>query len=399
MTIRRTPEDFEVTERLSEARRPAATRAPYALFRLTKTSLTTPHAAGLFARALGVKAGAVSWAGLKDKHGVTTQHVSAEWSRSAEPPPVLSDRGWQATFAGWAPRALDAEAIEANHFAIVVRDLSPAAARLIHERAAELASGAAGSMRTLRFINYFGDQRFASARPGQPFAGKHLARGEFEAALKSLIAQPHRKDMGAKRTATRLLASRWGDWAALASELPPGPARRPVEVLASGGTFTQAFAALPFVDQQFAVEAYQSHLWNDCVRRMVESLPHTHIIAADPFGPLLFPRPAQIPPPWSTLQIPMPGEGLPPDGREPWHQPMRAALAASGLGQAPITVPGLRRPAFRAALRPAVADAAEFEASPPRACELSRPGRLRVDLRFTLPRGAYATVLLRALGQ
>lgn len=399
MTIRRTPEDFEVIERLFEARRPAGARAAHAVFRLTKTSLTTPHAAGLLARALGVRAGAVSWAGLKDKHGVTTQHLSAEWSRNADPPPVTSDRGWRATFAGWAPRPLDAEAIEANEFAIVVRDLSPAAASLLVDRAALLTSEATDGTRTLRFINYFGDQRFASARPGLPFAGLHLARGEFEAALKSVIAQPHRKDMGAKRIATRLLASRWGDWTGLASDLKPGPARRPVEVLAGGGTFAQAFAALPAVDQQFAVEAFQSHVWNDCVRRMVASLAHPHVIAPDPFGALLFPRPADIPPGWTSLQVPMPGESVSSGDGQPWHSTMRAALAANGLSEGPIAVPGLRRPAFRGAMRPVVANASGFESTSPRTCELSRPGRLRVDLRFTLPRGAYATVLLRALGQ
>jgi tRNA(Glu) U13 pseudouridine synthase TruD len=61
-------------------------------------------------------------------------------------------------------------------------------------------------------------------------------------------------------------------------------------------------------------------------------------------------------------------------------------------------VPGLRRPDFGEAPRGLFAEAAGFALDPPTADELFAD-RLRRSVRFELPRGAYATVLLRALGQ
>jgi tRNA(Glu) U13 pseudouridine synthase TruD len=82
-----------------------------------------------------------------------------------------------------------------------------------------------------------------------------------------------------------------------------------------------------------------------------------------------------------------------------WGRAARDVLAAEGLTIDRLRIPGLRRPAFSEAARPlfAAASGATVTASEPD--YLGRAGRLKRTLRFNLPRGAYATVLLRALGQ
>src|SRR5687767_11321934 len=74
MKLKRLPEDFRVDEQL----RPNVPSAPgpFALYRLTKTSLGTLEAIAAIARHWKVPHQAIALAGLKDKHALTTQHIT-----------------------------------------------------------------------------------------------------------------------------------------------------------------------------------------------------------------------------------------------------------------------------------------------------------------------------------
>lgn len=393
MTIRRQPADFVVREVLTPAFlagiAPSRTdQRPWAVYRVTKTSLTTPEAAQRLGKVLGAT---VSHAGLKDKHALTVQHLSARISAQTAPA-TCEGQGWSAVLAGWSPVAAEADAIERNEFEIVVRDLSPRAAADMVERAAMLREGD-----SLRVINYFGDQRFGSARHGRGFAGRCLASGDFEGALRLLIGTPARKDTGQRRAFTRACAERWGDWTHLATSLPGCPERRAIETLAAGGDARSAFAALPYFLQQLSVEAYQSYLWNAVAARLATEADPDAVRADDYFGGMAFPRAGVLPGRLRDAALPMLSSAtvLP----EWCRAPALDVLASEGLRLEDLRVPGLRRPAFDDFTRPLVVGASRFWLGPPEPDEHARPGRVRVRALFALPRGAYATVVLRALGQ
>lgn len=421
MTIRRTPHDFLVVERLSPAYTAAlrdrrATDAPCALFELTKTSLSTPEATSRLARELKLRQDSVCPAGLKDKHAHTVQHVTA--ACTSTPPSELAGPGWSARLIGFAPAPISAQAIDHNHFEIIVRDLSPEPAREMDHRAQQLREGNA-----LVVLNYFGDQRFGSARHGEGFVARHLIEGEFEHALRLSIASPARKDTGAKRAFTRAAAKAWGDFAAMLPALPRCPERRAVEHLVTHpGDFRGAFAALPAFFQFMCVEAFQSHLWNDIARRLAERIaregeslparlptpdnPRVHrreqatlLRTPDDFGEMLFPVARVIDPAWLDVDVPLlaPTSAL----HEPWKQAATDTLTAEGLTLADLRIPGLKRPYFGEAPRRLFVRAESFTQSAPEPDELASPasGRRKRTLIFNLPRGAYATVVLRALGQ
>lgn len=403
MTIRRVPEDFRVEERLRpdvaralDSSAPAAAGA-HAVFRLEKRSLTTPEAVARLGKCLGVRAGRIDYCGLKDKHAVTIQHASvpvAELSSTAPPPSQLEDAGIKATFAGYLPYSLRAEHIGVNSFSIVVRDVARPACEEMGRNLEALRIPDAGAA----IINYFGDQRFGSARHGEGFAARHLIRGEFDAALRLLIGTPHRKDSGVRHAFTRLCAGHWGDWNLLARDLPRCPQRRAIETLASGGPPRDAFASLPHGEQVLCVEAYQSHLWNEVARIMAAALDAPRSIrAADPFGEMIFPPADVLPGAWVDLEIP----SLGPEAAlvDPWRGAAERVLEAEGVSLPDLRIPGLRRPAFGAAPRALVARATDVALDEARPDEITGRGRLKRELTFDLPRGSYATVLLRALGQ
>lgn len=412
MTIRRQPVDFIVRERLTE--RLLATIHPassgpttHALYELAKTSLSTPEAAQRLAGLLKIRPGMVEHAGLKDKHAHTFQHVSVPakaFAQPARPPQTVEASGLSARLIGHIPDPIRAADIDANRFTIVVRDIARPAAQDMRRRAALLAIEAPTiGPSTLRIINYFGDQRFGSARHGEGWVAKHLIRAEFDQALRLAIGTPARKDTGKKRIFARLCATHWGDWQRLAQELPRCPERAPIEALAQNKPARDAFATLPHFTQQICIEAFQSHLWNAAARALAAQLVNTSghpkalIHADDPYGLMLFPHVAAIPPDAQSVLMPMPAPCTQP--RQPWGDALTHALTDEELTFADLRIPGLRRPAFGEAERPLFVDAKFFTLSKPEQDELSRPGRVKVTAEFELPRGAYATVLLRALGQ
>lgn len=445
---------------------------PRAVFWLHKTSLTTPEAiaqfAGVVRRALAESAPApgpsqtvspsgefawagsvprrpkgrtpprpvalraedIEYAGLKDKHAQTSQliavpladptHADALHAAAERNPGLLSGPRWSAEPVGLIRGPLTAAAIDGNQFTIVVRGLdTPAQCEL--ERRARVLSDPAGSdlrgladlasPRRLLVMNYFGAQRFGSARHGQGFVARRLIAGDFEHALKLAIATPARKDAGPTRVFTRLAAQQWGDWSTLASTLPPLPERRAIEALARGGTFASAFQTLPTFLQFLYVEAFQSHLWNAAARRLAVRIAAD--ARADPlrtddeFGEMVFPPAAALrgieqSAHWIDLPMPVlaPDVILQPDTGPPplWAEAAAQALAYEGLTLTDLRIPGLTRPWFGAADRPLVARTDAFALSSPAPDEFT-PRRTRRTLSFTLPRGSYATVVLRALGQ
>lgn len=441
LTIRRHPSDFRVIERpdpafLASLAVQPSRDARYAIYELAKVGLATPEATARVARALGTRAGMIQYAGLKDKHAQTTQLIATpmtairgrapstvkEEARKGEAQPTASN--WSARLLGFSTHELDARAILGNRFEIIVRSLDHAAAKEMDRRANMLAVG----HDALRIVNYFGAQRFGSARHGQGFVARRLIEGDFEGALRLAIATPARKDVGKARVLTRTLAQKWGAWEELAKTLPQIPERRAIEALAKGASFKDAFTLLPYFTQTMYVEAYQSHLWNDAARRIAMAIAPSQrdrSSADDEFGPMEFPRARlaqsrvnedelegkhaegdasaeDLAPPatWASCIMPVLAKGS--ELQEPWGPFAAEALEAEGIALEKLTIPGLRRPFFGAADRTLFVDATGFalgawEADED-APENSSKG-LKRHVAFDLPRGAYATVVLRALGQ
>ncbi|MFO0873584.1 MAG: tRNA pseudouridine(13) synthase TruD [Phycisphaerales bacterium] len=403
--MKRKPSDFVVDELLDDAIRAAVLDTPpagtgHALYQLRKSGVTTPQAIAEIARRLRVPPGSIGYGGLKDRHAETSQHVTVPLSAGLRGagPRNLDHRGWRMERLGWLDAPLNASAIAGNRFTIVVRGLNDRAAKRM-DRAARLLAPAPGS---LRIVNYFGDQRFGGADSRRELLAPHLMRGNFEKALRLAIASPHRKDQRAVKEFRRAVSKAWGRWSAVLPDLPRCPERRVVEHLARHpDDFRGAFARLPSFTQTMAVEAYQSLLWNMTATRLVVDSCASRgevIVADDPWGDLAFPAASIVPTDLATLELPLlaPGTEL----LDPWRSAAEAALAEEDIHLDDLRIPGLDRPFFGAARRSLLVDATAFEMSATEPDETDpRDGRLQRGLRFTLPRGAYATVLLRALGQ
>jgi len=405
VTIRRTPQDFRVEERQT-AEFHASIAAehlpshPFAAYTLEKISLATPDALGFIAKALKVPRETVAAAGLKDRHAVTTQVVTVDTAAlRGRAPEWLETEAWRLTRLGFVPRAADSTIIARNAFTIVVRALDKWHADELVRRASLMRDRAGDIL----FVNYFGDQRFGSARHGKGFVGKALVEGEFEQALRLAIGTPARKDSGAVRSLTRALATHWGDWKTALTKFPKMPERAAIETLARGGNFMDAFAALPKFTQEICIEAYQSHIWNTIARELAhavsEATAQRAFEADDLFGTMVFPRAAAITPAFLAFPIPMPSP------RAQYHECLSeivaGALEEEGVTLETLRIPGFARPYFGGGDRAFIATARSVSIGEPVRDEFAGggPANLACTISFELPRGSYATVLLRALGQ
>ena len=250
MKVKASPEDFRVEEQSSVelSDRPA----PYAVYRLEKASWDTFDLLDLLARRLGVERHDITVAGIKDRHGSTSQLVAVRGL--AGRPREVREANFSAVPAGWTDAPLSARSITGNRFSLVLRDMDrPEVRRRLENLEAVRRDG---------LPNYYDEQRFGSARHGGGFMGKELFLGHRERALR-LFFTASKHDDRRTREMKRCVLENWGGWRACLP-LARGDYARVLERLAaSPRAFRQAILAL---DRRFLVlvlNAYQSFLFNE----------------------------------------------------------------------------------------------------------------------------------------
>jgi tRNA pseudouridine13 synthase len=147
--MRASPEDFTVDEILGFE---AAGSGPHALLRVRKRGANTEWVSRELARAAGCKPFEVGFAGLKDRHAVTTQYFTVpRGKRAARDFLEVRGEGFEVISAAEHQRKLPRGALEGNRFEITLREFrcDPA---MLDQRIARLRSGGVP--------NYFGEQRF-----------------------------------------------------------------------------------------------------------------------------------------------------------------------------------------------------------------------------------------------
>ncbi|MFA7235475.1 MAG: tRNA pseudouridine(13) synthase TruD [Phycisphaeraceae bacterium] len=412
MAIKTIPEDFVVIEQLAPAwldgvRSAPLPGAPFAMYRLDKRDMTTPDACDAIARALHVPPKLVSAAGLKDRQAVTTQHITVGPLRpNIAMPRHLQFDTWRIARLGFCEKAINASAIAANRFELVLRTLT--------RKAIDDMDAAVDRIRvnssTLRFVNYFGSQRFGSARHREGFAAHYLCKGDFAEALRLLIAAPHKNDTRNVKLFKRIVRDKWPPgslaqtWRDMLTILPGVPERGVIEYLADHpDDYRGAFRELPYFTQQMCVEAYQSWLWNRIAREVIVQWcqPDATFTVPDTFNDLTFPIPGALPRAIDHRLLDM---NLPVLGRDseltgPWAPAAGKILNEENLTPAELTIPGADKPAFNQVNRQLIVDATDLRIDDPLHDELqTKARRFKRTIRFTLPRGSYATIALRAIG-
>ncbi|WP_457321347.1 tRNA pseudouridine(13) synthase TruD, partial [Stenotrophomonas sp. P5_B8] len=119
--IRSVPEDFQVDE--LPAFEPSG-EGEHLLLTLRKRGANTVHVAKVLARWAGLPDMAVSYAGMKDRHAVTTQRFSVHLPKRIAPDPaLLASDEIEVVESTWHNRKLQRGALAGNRFKLVLRDV------------------------------------------------------------------------------------------------------------------------------------------------------------------------------------------------------------------------------------------------------------------------------------
>ena len=274
------PEDFVVRE-ISDPPREKAS-GDYAIATVTSRNWETNRLVRIMARSIGMSRERIGFAGTKDKRAVTTQLMSFKCPSEDLSRIDLKDVEVSGVYRG--SRAIQIGDLVGNEFEITVRDctMDPS---LIPETVAEDISviRANGG-----FPNYFGVQRFGVVRPVTHLVGERLVRGDIEGAVRTYVCfTTPEEDEALRETRTSLEGT--DDWGAAAKVMPEQMSyeKTMAQMLAGGGSWTDAIDALPANLQMMFVHAYQSYIFNEILSlRMDRGLPLNMPVVGDVVIPL-----------------------------------------------------------------------------------------------------------------
>ena len=385
-------------------------RGSFLLCVLVKSGLDTLEAVQRLARCLRLPEGLVSFAGLKDAKAITAQFVAIRGLRP-ERLKGLDLPGVELRPMAYTTEPLSPADLVANRFRVVVRaiELPEGAVRR------ELAATLSGLEDLGGLPNFYGHQRFGTARPVTHLVGRELLRGDVWEAVELYLAYVGPGESAAAREARSYLAET-GDLRGYLRLLPRGfyyERLMAEHLLRRPRDYYGALRRLPLRLRRLFVQAYQAYLFNRFLSaRAREGLP---LSLPEPGDWVLLLREGCLPEGKpvradasrlrelrelaregkAVVSLPLPGHRQAPSGGRQGELE-EAIMEEEGVRPEDFKLKHMPELASPGWLRPALARLELLEAPRVREDELS-PGCLALELAFRLPRGAYATAFLREL--
>jgi tRNA pseudouridine13 synthase len=384
--IKQRPEDFFVQEiPLYEA----SGEGEHVFCEIQKVGLTTFEAMHRLAFALNISSRDIGYAGMKDAHAITRQVFSLQ---GTTPEAVMAARIPSGITVQWAARhgnKLRLGHLQGNRFAIKIREVDPLDVVKLKPVVAKLEK--------MGIPNFFGEQRFGR-RNNNDLLGAGLIRGDNEAVLRLLLGSPDPTLDDQKTIQARTAFDRRDNAEAMKQWPRSGGMER--RVLARLMKTHRPSAAVHAIDEKIRriwVSAVQSRLFNDVLAQRITAIGKLFDgdIAYKHENGACFPveSAATEQPRADAFEIsptgPLVGYRMTTPAGEP-EKTEQAAMAAVNLTPADfkqsgkMRVKGARRPLR---IKPENIDIAggvdEFGS--------------HITVAFTLPAGAFATVLMREL--
>ena len=385
MKVKCQPEDFRVEEQADFA----PSRGRFALYRLEKTTLGTPEAIDIVARRWNIARRAVSYGGLKDRHAVTRQLITIRNGPARD----LTQDKFDLTYVGQTNRPFGPQDITGNRFDIVLRDVEPDEVQPMET--------ALRDVRQTGLPNYFDDQRFGSVGESGEFIAQAWCTGNWERALWLALAEPNSHDRSREREQKELLRTHWKDWQTCKASLSRSHRRSIVTYLADKPTdFRGAFGRVRRDLRGLYLSAWQSFLWNRFLATFLESLCQPEQLAPVETRSGQWPFPQRLDAEQQaelrTLRLPLPSTRIR-HQEGPLLKLFERVAAEAGISLREFRIKYPRDSFFSKGQRSALfqPESLSWETG----FDELYSGRQKLVLHFVLPRGSYATILIKWISQ
>jgi tRNA pseudouridine13 synthase len=397
MKVKSLPTDFIVREQTKIKPLTGGDHSPlYALYCLEKTSIGTPEAIQTIIRGWklrGKRNQIISYGGLKDRHAHTSQYVTIQ---KGPPRDYSTDPSFQLRYLGPTTRHFVSTDIDSNQFEITIRGISHHRKDQIHKKLLRQLQ----QQQPFGVVNYFDDQRFGSVGNSGQFIAEPWCTGNYEQVLYLALAEENRNDRSKEKKQKEILRQNWGNWKECENKLIPSARRNIVQFLVQQPTnFKRAVAQIRSDLRSIYVSAFQSQLWNQWLSRIIETRCSGNVTQySSATGLLAMPN---IHPSdthrldWlRNLQLPLP-TARQREWPEDLVQSLDEVLQTYGLERRQIRLKYPRDSFFSKGLRSCWFQPMNFQFQW-QLDELNTDTNA-LHLSFVLPRGVYATMLIKAI--
>ncbi len=227
------------------------------LYSLTKENIDTFELISQLSLKNNIPKKDFSIAGIKDKRGITTQNISIPKNFEFK---KLKGDNYSLRFLGFIDEPIMVGSLSRNKFTIIIRDLTLDDIKNIEVRVRDLA--------VLGVPNYFDSQRFGSIVE-EEFIGKAILQKDFEGAVKLFLYSQYIRENLSKHVSKQeffLLVENFEKklnypyYLSLQSRF-----------VQSNGSWKLTYRSIPVKLREIFIMAYQSYMWNECIKQFLQN--------------------------------------------------------------------------------------------------------------------------------
>lgn len=257
LKIKVKPQDF-IVEEIAEL--PLVKNGRFGVYFLKKEGWNTLELLLELSRELNIPFRSFSYGGRKDRHALTSQYITIEGEKVKE----IKHNNYSLEFVGFMERPMGPDLIRENKFQVVVRKLS--------SKEAEKAVSEIKNIHHSGYPNYFDDQRFGSLDKGQGFLAEKLLKQQFNGAFKIYITSFYSQDKKETVDKKRFFFEHWKDWFACKERARTTFEKKAFDyLLTKPGGFLDLLKQIPEYELKLFISAYQSYLWNEILRQAIKA--------------------------------------------------------------------------------------------------------------------------------
>jgi len=242
--IRVEPEDFKVTELLSDkATKSITDKDGYAVYKLKKKRIDTNHALSGIFRKTGVRLKSL---GLKDASAITEQFVCS--GHKGKPIDDFSSDKYSLEKIGFVKKPISKKDMVGNHFTLKI---------------SECQNSLESFTEYDKVLNFYGYQRFGSQRPVTHLIGKAILHRDFDKAVDLILSFTSSYDSQENTEIREKLADK-NNYKQYFDQVPVQMdiERIVLKEMIEHGEPLRAIRAIPISLRRFYIQAYQSFIFN-----------------------------------------------------------------------------------------------------------------------------------------
>ncbi|MCC7210265.1 MAG: tRNA pseudouridine(13) synthase TruD [Candidatus Brocadia sp.] len=315
------PEDF-IVEEIADL--PFQTDGDFCVYLLKKRGWNTVDILKMLSKKFTVPYSHFSYGGKKDKYALTAQYITIArksenrtlltFPRSSErgnkddgsnsgdrttiarfftednaaksnlmarhkyPVPVkVDEENYSLSFVGAMNRHMGPDLIKGNRFHLVVRNLT--------ENELMAALSQIECVKKDGYPNYFDDQRFGSYDTHQGFVAEKILRKHYNGALKIYFSRIHPEDSKEEKEHRKFFRENWGNWPICLKGARNRFEKESFSYLQKDPKgFIPILQRISHEEMVLFFSAYQSHLWNEVLRKIIRSVSNDNFIPGNSEG-------------------------------------------------------------------------------------------------------------------